>query len=58
MTVVTELKSTFSLHIIAAFASFCLLSGAAFYSGGWNRGAIIGGVVCAAIAYLTKNKTV
>lgn len=49
-----QAKSTFNLHVIAALAALGCLGVGAFYASGFSRGAILAGVVCAAIAYFSK----
>lgn len=49
-----QAKSTFSLHVLSALAALGLLGAGAFFSSGYSRGAILGGIVCAAVAYFSK----
>jgi hypothetical protein len=50
----TQAKSTFNLHVLAAVAALGCLGVGAFYSSGFSRGAILAGIVCAAVAYFSK----
>lgn len=50
-----QAKSTFNLHVIAAVAALGALGVGAFYSSGFSRGAILAGIVCAAVAYFSKS---
>jgi len=49
-----QAKTTFNLHVLAALAALGLLGAGAFFSSGYSRGAILGGTVCAAVAYFSK----
>jgi hypothetical protein len=53
--IAAQAKSTFSLHVAAAVAALGALGVGAFYSSGFSRGAILAGIVCAAIAYFSKS---
>ena len=50
-----QASSTFSLHNLAAIAALVLLGAGAFFASGYSRGAILGGIVCAAVAYFSKS---